>query len=692
MEYNTLFTPMKIGNCIIKNRVVLPPMHISLGNFDGTLSEKLINYYEERAIGGAGLIILEATRVNDQHGVTSFLQPSISKDYHIVRMNQLVNKVHKQGGKLFVQLQHPGMKTSGLMVNTIPIGLGLSELYDGSVEKILKHLPSIRETVQEMELTFSTVAPSKCENVPIVGGKARALKNSEIKGLVDDFVKGAARCKLAGADGVELQAAQGYLIQQFLSPYTNQRSDEYGGSFENRLRFLKEIILGIKRDCGENFPIIVRLSADELYKSTDNEEQKGYTLETGVEIAKVLETLGVDAIDVTCGTYENINNWIEPTSYDFGWSSYMAKAVKEAVRIPIISASKIRNASQAETLLADGIQDFVALGRSQLADPYWVSKVQSGKEDTIKNCLSCLNCVELIIKGTLSGKAGTCAVNPAVGRERELKELNKNGNNRVVVVVGAGVAGLTAAEVLSERGFKVIILEKSEKAGGQLNFASVPPKKQEIYYAISNLLVSVESLGCEIHYNTKATLEHILALNPYAVVIATGAKAEKPSTVKGASLENVFTVEDVLSKEFNEVGKNFAVVGSGLTGLETASYLIELGNKITVIEAEDEIARTAWFQLKDVLIPKMKEAKTTFLLNTKLCSIEEDGVIVEISENEPTKLFFDGIVLSLGSKSVNSLYEELKNNMNNVYAIGDSEKIGNIARATTSAFDVASKL
>ncbi len=689
MEYSTLFTPMKIGNCEIKNRVVMPSMHLGLANFDGTLSKKLINYYEERAKGGAGLIVLETTRINDNHGVTTFLQPSVSKDFHIVRINELAKRVQKYGSKLFVQLQHPGKQTSGLMVNTVPLGIGLSGFHEGTTEKLLNLLPKVKAGVEELDMTFPTVAPSVSEPCAVVKSKVRALKNSEIKELVQEFINGAKRCQLARVDGVELQASQGYLIQQFLSPLTNKRTDEYGGSFENRLRFLEEIIKGIKDACGQEFPIIVRLSIDEFYNPDVNGEQRGYGLETGLEYAKAVESFGADAINVSCGTYENFNTWLEPTSYDCGWSAYLAKEVKKVTKIPIIAANKIRSPKQAEAQLMFNVQDFVALGRSQLADPYWVEKVMLGREDEIKKCISCLNCIELTLKGAISGKPGTCAVNPTVGSEGQYRNLKLNGNGRIVVVIGAGVAGLTVAEILGKRGFKVIVLEKESISGGQLNFACIPPKKSEIYNAICDLLKAVEKVGCEIRYNTEATKELLYTLNPYAVVVATGAKAVKPTDLVGSELKNVYTIEDILSKKGEITNKKIVVIGSGLTGLETANLLISQGNDITVIDSESEIASTAWFQHKDDLIPKMKEAKTTFLLNTKIRSIEEDGIIVSIAGSEETKLFFDGVVLSLGSQSVNELFLELSDIYERVYSIGDAEKIGNIARATTSAYDIA---
>lgn len=692
MSEKLLFTPMKIGNCEIKNRVVMPPMHLGLGQLDGCLTEEMINYYEERAKGGTGLIITEIVRVNDTTGATSFLQPSLSKDYHIDGFRELADRIHKHDSKVFVQLHHPGRQNHGIMVHTQPISNATSRVIKSFPKLLFKIAPTTGKKLDEKQLVCSTVAPSKCEESDNCNAKVRALSNKGIKKLIVQFVEAAVRAKKAGIDGIELHAAHGYLIQQFLSPNTNFRTDEYGGSFENRLRFLKEIIEGIRKECGEDYPLIVRLSVDEFYDKIGKPD-KGYKLDTGVEYAKAIEKMGVDAIDVSSATYDTYNYWLEPTSFECGWRAYLAEAVKKEVSIPVIAANLIRSSEQAEKQLEDGIQDFVALGRPLIADAYWVEKVKTGREEEVKRCICCLNCIETMYYGAFAGAKASCAVNPTVAKESEYYNLPNDGNGRKVVVIGGGVAGLTAAEILAKRGFEVTVLEKESIPGGQIQLANKPPKKEKIGWVADDLAVNATKAGATIKYNTQASIETIKEYQPYAVILATGAEAVKPGFVKGNERENVYTTTEILSGEVDLSNKTVAVVGSGMTGLETAELLAENGAKVTVVEMANKIAPTAWHQLKSDIVPKLEEKGTKFITSAKLLEVTEDGVELEhVKTSKKKELKCDAVVLSLGSKPVNDLLEYLNENFDNVSVIGDAERVSNIARATSSAYEIATNL
>ena len=689
MKYRTLFQPMNIGECEISNRVVMSPAHLGLANVDGTLSERFMDYYEERAKAGTGLIIMEITRVNDKHGATSFLQPAISQDYHIPSMKEFADRIHKHGTKLFVQLHHPGRQNLGIMVNTVPLTINTTKVFKSFPDMLFKVAPTVGRKMDEKRLVFSSVAPSKCEMSEKVYSRVRAFHRKEIKKLIREFIDGAARCQKAGVDGVELHAAHGYLIQQFLSPNTNFRTDEYGGSFENRLRFLKEIIEGIRQECGREFPIIVRLSVDECYDRI-NKAGKGYGLDMGLKYAKALEKMEIDAIDVSSAAYDTWNYWLEPTSFDCGWRAYMAKAVKEVVSIPVLAANLIRSAEQAEKQLNEGIQDFVSLGRPHIADAHWTKKVLDGREDEIKRCIGCLNCIETTLEGAFAGVNGTCAVNPTVGKEKEYYNLPRNGLNRKVVIVGAGVSGLTAAELLGKRGFKPIVLEKNAQPGGQIQLANKPPKKEKLGWCTEDLAANAEKAGAAILYHTKADHEIIASYSPYAVILATGAEAVKPRAIPGVDLANVFTTTDILSGKVKMSDRKVAVVGSGLTGLETAEMLVVGNNKLTIIEMADELAPGAWFQHKLDILPKLEVAGAEFITSAKLQSIANDGLTIEhVKTKKKEKLNFDAIVLSLGSRPVNRLEAELKNKFSRLFVVGDAGQIGTIAKATSSAYEVA---
>ena len=485
--YPKLFSPVKIGGCEIKNRIVMSPMLMGFGQIDGRPTEKLMDYYEERAKGGTGLIITEITRVNDVTGAAAFAQLAMSHDYHIEPMREFAERIHRHGAKLFVQLHHPGRQNVGLMVGTVPISVATERVWKGYRKMLYKTVPVLRKILLEKDRVPASAAPSKVEPAYFAAGRVRALRRSEIKKLVGQFVAAAVRCKKAGVDGVELHGTHGYLIQQFLSPNTNKRTDEYGGSFENRLRFLREIVEGIRRECGD-YPIIVRLTVDECYDRI-GKEGKGYGLETGVAYAKAIEAMGVDAIDVSSASYDTFNYWLEPTSFESGWRKYMAAAVKKEVKIPVLAADIIRTPDFAEQLLEEGVQDLVSLGRPHIADPHWANKAMSGNEKDIRRCICCLYCIESMQENAFTGGHGYCSVNPTVGSEREYytEGLEKNGNGRKIVIAGAGCAGLTAAGILAERGFDVTVLEKEEKAGGQLNLASAPPHKERIGWCSEDL-------------------------------------------------------------------------------------------------------------------------------------------------------------------------------------------------------------
>ena len=443
----------------------------------------------------------------------------MTSDRHIEPFARMVERVHAHGTKIFCQLHHPGRQGNSLMTEFWPMIEFIGRLWPGYWKYFFKIVPAMDKFAKTgLVPPVVSASPVACEHSK---QKTRALMKWEIKGLIKDFIKAAHRVQQTGADGVELHAAHGYLIQQFLSPHTNRRTDEYGGSLENRMRFLLEIIEGIRHQCGKNFPIAVRLSVDEYYRCIDKPGQ-GIELAEGIEMAKRLEQAGIDAIDVSSANYETLNYWLEPISYEPGWRSNLARAVKEKVKIPVLAANLIRSAEQAETQLKEGYQDFVCLGRPHLADAAWTRKVSQGCEQEIKRCISCLWCFESLLVNALVGKPLECAVNPRLGRERETANPLKNGSGKVIAIIGAGPAGLSAAEILGLRGFKPIVLEKNDFVGGQLQLANKPPKKEKINWCFTDLHNAAVKNGAEIRFNTEATAESIKALNPYAVIVATG--------------------------------------------------------------------------------------------------------------------------------------------------------------------------
>lgn len=685
MSYDMLFSPMKIGNVEIKNRIVMAPMCMGFGQYNGCATETMMDYYEERAKGGVGLIFTEITRINDITGASSFGQLGVSHDYQIPALREMADRIHKHNCKIMVELHHPGRQNLGLMIGTVPICNIGSKLMGNLYTKILTQavIPQGKK-LQDKHIVPRTVAPSKCERSKMSDSVNRELSVNEIKRIICQFIEGAVRVKKAGCDGVELHAAHGYLIQQFLSPNTNKRTDQYGGSLENKMRFLLEIIDGIRSNCGKDFPIVVRLTVDEMY-SEIGQNGKGYNLEEGIKMAKILNDKGIDAIDVSSAAYDTFNYWLEPTTFTPGWRKYLASEVKKVVDIPVIAANLIRSPKQAEMQLEEGTQDFISLGRPLIADPHWPNKVKSGNENLIKRCVCCLYCFESMMKGAYKYTHGNCSVNPFVGRENV--SLKQNGNGRKVLIIGAGCAGLTAAELLSKRGFDVTVLEKESKQGGQLNLASKPPHKEKINWVCEDLLSNAINSGAKVLFDIKADKDIIASYSPEIVITATGGNAIHPKSFNG---DNVVTVTQVLNGDIDISNKKVAVIGSGMTGLETSELLVSKGNKVTVVEMADKIAPGAWFQQLDDALPVLERAGTEFLTSHKLLSVSSSGIELEnLKDKKAVAIKVDLVVLSLGVRSDNSLYNDIKNSDSyKVYNIGDSNKIGRIANATESAYQL----
>ncbi|OYP39315.1 NADH:flavin oxidoreductase, partial [Lachnotalea glycerini] len=545
--YHKIFEAGNIGKVTLKNRLVMSPMGCGLANLDGTPSKDMIAFYEARAIGGAGLIIPEITRINDVHGAGLLRQLSVTKDRHIEPLSRLAQAVHKHDSRIFIQLHHPGRETVSALIGGQPV-----------------------------------VAPSAIP-CKLVKQETRALTTDEVKQLINQFIEGAQRVQKAGCDGVELHAAHGYLLHQFLSPYTNKREDEYGGSFEKRLRMLVEIIEGIRKVCGHDFPVGVRLSVEEFLDKTGVSEDYIH-IQDGIKIAMALEQAGIDFIDVSCGLYETGMTCIEPISFAQGWRNEMLLAVKKHVSIPVIGVSVVREPVVAERLLEENIVDFVSMGRTWNADAQWGKKVQEGREKELRKCISCLRCFESLNEYNSAGLPPECALNPTYAREIKYGDLTQDTVGHKTVVVGAGPAGMCAAQTLALRGVKVTLIDRQSELGGTVNLAKKPPLKERMQWIADYYHNEFDRLGVSVRLNTEATKELIMAEKPDAVLLATGSVSIIPEKIKGVNNANVYTVESVLSGKAALKEKKIAVIGAGLTGLETAEYLMEEGNQVTIVD------------------------------------------------------------------------------------------------------------
>ena len=691
MAFENLLSPMNIGTLTIKNRTVMTAAEMSLGRPDGTPTERLMDYYEERAKGGGGLIIPGVTRVNDMGAASTYTQLAMSHDYHIEPMREFVNRIHRHGAKLGIQLHHPGRQGYSSSTNSLPLVIPIVNRFPKVLDGIFKCTPVLLG-LEEKKLIWSVQAPSKVELANHGAMRMHAMSKREVKNLINDFIEAAVRCQKAGVDLVELHGGHGYMIQQFLSPNTNHRTDEYGGSFENRMRFVSEIIQGIRERCGRDYPLMVRLTADEMYDKI-GKPGKGYDLEYGKLVAVELEKLGVDAINVTSACYDVYNRWLEPTSFEPGWRAYLAKEIKSVVSIPVCAANFMRSPEQAERQIVEGYQDFIGSARTFICDPHWVQKIEEGRPEDIKRCIGCLNCISSFMTNAKVGKNGECALNPAVGRERADNQLPRDGEGKKAVVVGAGPAGLMAAETLARRGFSVAVLEKNKEGGGQVNTAASCHLKGKLHWCIEDLMTSVTKLGVTVCTGLDVTVEGIEKLQPDVVVLATGGVPVVPKSIPGIDKPQVCTAPDVILGKIRPKNKTAVVIGSGMTGLETAEFLLQDGCDTTIIEMAPEIAPGTWFQLVDDEMERLVPAGCKFKAGTKLLEIGDGTVSVEdVKSGTRSTIPAEAVVLSMGVRPIPDLEADLRAKGLNVVRVGDAVKSGTIANAVHSAYDTALKI
>ncbi|MBQ3292053.1 MAG: acetoacetate decarboxylase family protein [Mogibacterium sp.] len=654
--YDILFQKGKIGNVELKNRLVMSPMGSNLAELDGSAGDAMIAYYEERAKGGCGLIMPEICRVNDATGAGSFRQLSVTKDRHIEGLAKLAAAVHKHGSKIFIQLHHPGRE-------------GVSKLIGGK--------PCV--SASDRMCLFSRQ-------------ETRALTLDEVHELIEQFSDGAVRCQKAGIDGIELHCAHGYLLEQFLSPYTNFRTDEYGGNFENRMRFVKEIIEKIREKCGPDYPVGIRLSVDEMLEYNGVKEDY-ITLEEGVKIVKYFEEVGIDFIDVSCGIYETMNFAIEPTSFPEGWRRPMIQAVKDAVKIPVMAVSAIRSPEIAAQFIEEGVYDFAEFGRTWLAEPEWGVKVQEGRISELNKCINCLRCFETLLGINAQLLPFQCAVNPRMGREFKLGDLEPAPAGKTAIVVGGGPGGMYAARTLAQRGVKVTLFDRKEELGGTINLAKLPPLKERMQNFIDYMSNELGRLGVDVKLGKDVSADDIAAMAPDAVVLATGSKSIVPSSIPGADGANVFTVEEALTGKVDFTGKHVAMIGAGLTGLEAAECLGEKGIKVTIVDMVDRPAPTAYFANVMDVMSRIRKMDVTLELKNALKAVEADGVCIEnVETGEQKKIECDAVVMSLGYKPDQSLKAALEEKGLCVKLVGSAIVDGTMGPATRSGYDVGAEL
>lgn len=642
--YKKLFTPMKVGNCEICNRLVVPAMVTNYCTEDGFLTKRYIKYIEEKAKGGWGMIITEDYSVTP-HGKGYQFIPGFYLDEHIELNKQLTKIVHQYESKIFCQMYHPGRQSSH-MVN-------------GNVQPI---------------------APSGTKD-PICMDMAREMTIEEIKNLVEEFGDAARRCKEAGFDGIELHCAHGYLLAEFLSPYVNKRVDQYGGCFDNRVRIVDEIIAAMRKKVGD-FPIQVRISANEYV-------QGGRTEAETYQLARHLQEVGFDAIHVSNGVYaaHPRDQIIAPMFTDHALNMEAAANVKKLVDIPVILANRINEPMMADTLIEMDKADFVGMARGSLADPYLPLKAKEGKFDQINYCIGCLQGCEGPL---LNGGCVTCLVNPRVGREYEMN-FKKVDTPKKVMVVGGGPAGLVAARTAALRGHDVSLYEAQEQLGGQFRSAAYPIGKGELSTTISSYRANLEALNVPIYLNTSVDEGLIQEVQPDAIILATGAKPTVPP-IKGIDGPNVFSGEDMLLGKYDISDGPIVVCGGGEVGGETAHYLAEKNHNVTLLEMQSEILNDMMIMTKVCLLEMINQAGIQVKTNFKVKEITEDSVIGEDENGNEVTIPATQVVSAFGYKSYNPLEEIANANCKEVYVVGGAVQAGGAIPATKDGIEAGLKV
>jgi 2,4-dienoyl-CoA reductase-like NADH-dependent reductase (Old Yellow Enzyme family)/thioredoxin reductase len=639
--FKLLTSPIKIANMELRNRMIMPPMVTNFAYEDGSVTDTFRAYHEARAKGGVGLIIVEASNVHPL-GKGFPNEVAIFSDRFIPGLRSLIDVVHAHGAKIAIQLFHAGRQTTS---------------------RVTGHPP---------------LAPSPITD-PVTGELPRELTKEEIAGLVKDFGKAATRAKAAGFDAVEIHCAHGYLLCEFLSPHTNRRTDEYGGTLDNRMRFPVEILRAVRQAVGPDYPVLARISADEKMPG-------GITLEEGKTIAKRFEQEGIDAIHVSAGLYETASWVIQPLSRPRGCLVDLAEEVKSVVSIPVIAVGRINDPELAERILAEGKADLIAFGRALLADEDLPKKVTEGRTHEIRRCIACCQaCIDELFAEHRIG----CTVNARAGYELQFP-MTKAPTSRKVLVVGGGPAGMEAARVSALRGHKVTLWEKTADLGGQLPLAAASPQKDEIGTFNDFQAKEMERLGIRVHLNKEATVEAIRAEKPDVVVVATGARPAAVD-VPGADRKNVVESWDVLTGNA-KVGKKVAVIGGGLVGCEVAEFLAEKGHEVTIVEMLPRIGADIGPLVGPLLFDRLEKHNVKIITGAKLTGIGERNISYEKDGKTETLGDFDSVVMAVGSTPEYSLANQLEGSGIDHYVIGDASSPRRITHAVHEAMRVAHEI
>ena len=620
MKLTKIFEPITINKTEFKNRMVVSAMVTNYCNEDGTPTEKFMAYHEHKAKGGYGIIITEDFAVTRTAGASKTLA-GLWEDRQVEPWRVFTDRIHKAGAKTIAQIYHAGRETSSQITGEQPI------------------------------------APSAIKD-PTMPEAPREMRIDEIHDLEKSFVDAALRAKTAGFDGVEVHGAHGYLINQFVSPFSNKRCDEYGGTTENRTRFPREIIQAIRLAAGEDFPIFYRMSSEEYVPG-------GLEIEESKLIARLIEDAGADCIHCSQGVFATGHIIIPPAPVPVGGFVHHAAALKTVVDIPVIAVGRINDPLLAESILASGSADLCTMGRASLADPEMPEKARRGDFASI---LHCIGCVQGCAGEHEQGHPIRCLVNPLTGME-DVYDVSPAAEPKKVVVVGGGVSGCEAAIAAAGRGHHVTLLEKSEELGGQWIAASIPMAKGDFSSFIVWQKYMLEKLGVEVRFHVDATKDTLEELKPDAVILATGSNPAMPP-IKGLREYGV-VAQKVLRGEA-EVGNKVVVIGGGLVGAETADYLAEHGcGDVTIVEMLPQIVKDGEPAPTYYLKKRMAEHGVKVLTSAAVQEVKEHGVVYKKDDSCIEIADVDTVVIAIGVRANTALEESLTDCSFTIVSVGD---------------------
>ena len=630
--FDHLFEPYTLKGVQIRNRLVVPAMGTNLGNEDGTVSQRLIDYYAARARGGFGLIVVEGVAVNPT-GMCIPNEGHFWDDANIPGMRKLVDAIHAEGAKTLLQIHHAGRQTN-------PANIG----------------------------GLQPIAPSRIA-CPVDNVLPREIPTEEVYRLVEDFGNAALRAKKAGFDGVDIHGAHGYLIAQFMSGHANKRTDEFGGTFEGRMRFPLLIVRSVREKCGDDFIIGFRMSYDEKVPG-------GRTLEESLVVAHQLEEAGVDLLDVSIMTYASTEYMSANGALPNGYNQFATEKIRSSVGIPVIAVGRITPA-MGDDMLRTGKADFIAMGRGSLAEPALPAKLREGCIDEVAPCISCTqSCLGYILSDRIYA---SCLVNPVTGHEGEYYFTPVEAPKKVLVV-GAGPAGLMAAKTAAQRGHHVVLCERSGEFGGQFRLAAVPPTKHDIAGAIRYYVTMCKKYGVDLRLNTPVDEELMRSLAPDAIVLATGSVPAMPP-IEGIDNASFLSVADVLDGRVLP-GAKVLIAGGGMSGVETADFLSEHFRSCTVVEMRPDIALDEEYTPRAFLMRRLAEKGVQAITSARITRFHDDGIDYEQDGEAKSARGFDNVVLAMGMRADNPLETAARAITDEVYVVGDARHAGPANKAT----------